>query len=284
MPLFTVLSGYVYALRPMSPGSGLKFLAGKARRLLLPMVFVGILPLAFLRLSPPYVEVPRNILEILRSLAFPPHQFWFLQTLFLIFVLVTVLESLKWLGKPSFWLLAMGLIALAALLAGSGILKAINLPLSPRPLIFMLPYFCFGLGLNRFGLLHKGRWVTFVALGLAVVGLILQILVLSGRLKIADQRDTVFYLSLSLVDIFLLFKIRWKAPWLSKLGNYSYSIFIFHFYIILAMQKLAALSPLSLPPFGRFAVIFLCAIGLSILAHFVFQRFTLTRRLFLGLR
>ena len=284
MPLFTVLSGYVYALRPMNPGSGLKFLAGKARRLILPMVFVGIIPIFFLKLSPPYVEAPKNFLEILKPLAFPPHQFWFLQTLFFVFVLITVLECLKWLEKPSIWLLAMGLIALAALLAGSGILKFINPPVSPRPFIFMLPYFFFGLGLSRFKLLRQKRWVTFIALSLAVVGLTLQLFVLTGRLKIADQRDTVFYLSLSLVYIFLLFKIRWNAPWLSKLGNFSYSIFLFHFYIILVMNKVLTALPLALPPAARFAVLFPSAVGLSILAHLVLKRFAITRRLFLGLR
>ncbi len=283
MPLFTVISGYVYALRPLLPGNGLKFLAGKARRLLLPMVFVGGLS-HFIKWSPLSFETPQNILPLWKILIFPSHQFWFIQTLFLIFVIIAVLESLRGLDRPSFWLLAAALAVLAALLAGSGILKAINLPLSPRPLIFMLPYFFFGLGLCRFKLLQPIRWATIVALGLAAVGLTLQICVFSGRLKIADRRDTIFYLSLSLVYIFLLFKIRWKAPWLSKLGHFSYSIFLFHFYILMAMNKVLTALPLALPPAARFAVLFLSAVGLSILAHLGLKHFALTRRLFLGLR
>ena len=283
MPLFACISGYVYALRPLVPGAGWKFLGGKIRRLLLPMVCIGVFSY-FLKLSPPSFETPQNILSIWRVLVFPTHQFWFLQTLFLIFVIITVLESLKWLDKLSFWLLAVGLMILAALLAGSGIFQTINLPYSPRPIIFMLPYFLFGLGARRFELLQKKRGVTMVALALAGVGLTLQILVLMGRLRMPDQRDTLFYLCLSLTYIFLLLKVRWKAPWLSLLGSYSYSIFLFHFYIIMVMEEILTALPLPLPPAGRYAIVFLSAIGLSILAHLLLKRFALPRRLFLGLR
>lgn len=283
MPLFACISGYVYALRPLVPGAGWKFLGGKIRRLLLPMVCVGVFSY-FLKLSPPYVETPQNILHIWRLLVFPPHQFWFLQTLFLIFVIITVLESLKWLDNLSFWLAAVGLMILAALLAKSGIFKSIDLPFSPRPLIFMLPYFLFGLGVCRFELLRKNRWITIVAAALAALGLTLQIFILAGQLKIPDRRDTLFYLCLSFAYIFLLLKIKWKVKGLSILGSFSYSIFLFHFYVIMAMKVILSASSLPLPPAGRYAIVFLSAIGLSILAHLLLKRFTLPRRLFLGLR
>ncbi len=283
MPLFAFISGYVYALRPLAPGAGWKFLGGKIRRLLLPMVCVGAFSY-FLKLSPPYVETPQNILHIWRLLVFPPHQFWFLQTLFLIFVIITVLESLKWLDNLSFWLAAVGLMILAALLAGSGIFKSIDLPFSPRPLIFLLPYFLFGLGVCRFELLRKNRWITIVAAALAAVGLTLQIFILAGRLKIPDQRETLFYLCLSFAYILLLLKIKWKGKGLSILGSFSYSIFLFHVYVIMTVKVILSASPLPLPPAGRYAIVFLSTIGLSILAHLLLNRFTLTRRMFLGLR
>jgi peptidoglycan/LPS O-acetylase OafA/YrhL len=68
------------------------------------------------------------------------------------------------------------------------------------------------------------------------------------------------------------------------LGSFSYSIFLFHFYVIMAVKVILSASPLPLPPAGRYAIVFLGAIGLSILAHLLLKRFTLPRRLFLGLR
>jgi peptidoglycan/LPS O-acetylase OafA/YrhL len=283
MPLFACISGYVYALRPLAPGAGWKFLGGKVRRLLLPMVCVGAFS-SFFKLSPPYVEIPQNIWQIGRLLISPVHQFWFLQTLFLIFAVIVVLESLKWLDRVSFWLAAAGLMILAAFVAQSGIFKSINPPISPRPMIFLLPYFLFGLGVCRFEFLRKNRWITMTALALAAAGLALQIGILAGRLKIPDQRDTPFYLCSSSAYMFLLLKARWKVKGLSILGNFSYSIFLFHFYVILVMKAILAASPLILPSVARYAIVFLSAIGLSILAQLLLKRLPLTRRLFLGLR
>jgi fucose 4-O-acetylase-like acetyltransferase len=43
MPLFTVISGYVYSLRPAGNSTFLKFIQGKGRRLLLALLSVGTL-------------------------------------------------------------------------------------------------------------------------------------------------------------------------------------------------------------------------------------------------
>jgi glucan biosynthesis protein C len=138
MPLFMCISGYVYALRPLVPGNGLKFLRGKARRLLLPMVCVGVFSFIF-KLSPPYVETPRSILNIWKLLFFPSQQFWFLQSLFLIFVVLAGLESLKWLDNLSSWLLAMGLTLLPAFLLKPADFEFVNIPFSLDGFLFLLP-------------------------------------------------------------------------------------------------------------------------------------------------
>lgn len=85
MPLFAMISGCVYAMRPVRRGSEINFLTGKVRRILLPLltvstafysaqVAIGVEPLsgAILRLPSIY----------LRSYAI----FWFLQAIFLVFV------------------------------------------------------------------------------------------------------------------------------------------------------------------------------------------------------
>src|SRR6056297_1823840 len=41
MPLFTVISGWVYALRPVAPGNVTSFTIKKIRRIILPLIFVG---------------------------------------------------------------------------------------------------------------------------------------------------------------------------------------------------------------------------------------------------
>lgn len=283
MPLFTCISGYVYALRPLIPGNGLKFLGGKARRLLLPMICVGIL-LFLLKRTPPYVVPPTKILQSWKILVFPVFQFWFLQALFLIFVIIGLLESAKWLDRKWQWLVALSLTTLPIFLGKPGPFVSVRWPLSLDGLLFLLPYFLFGLGLCRFKQLWQSPWISAIAAALAAVGLSLQILILLGRLKIPADKGTLFYLGLSLTYIFLLFKINRKAGWLAWLGSFSYSIFLFHVYAIMGINVILSASSLTLAPTWHYGILLVSGLALPILAHILLRPFTLTRRLFLGLR
>ncbi|MGB9004813.1 MAG: acyltransferase [Candidatus Aminicenantales bacterium] len=283
MPLFACISGYVYALRPLVPGNGWKFMRGKARRLLLPMVCVGIL-LFLLKHTPPYVAPPTKILRSWKILVFPVSQFWFLQALFLIFVIIGLLESAKWLDRKWQWLVALSLTLLPIFLAKPGAFASVRWPLSLDGLLSLLPYFLFGLGLCRFKQLWQSPWISAIAAALAAVGLSLQILILLGRLKIPGDKGTLFYLSLSLTYIFLLFKINWKTGWPAWLGSFSYSIFLFHVYAIMGINIILSASSLTLAPAWHYGILLVSGLALPILAHILLRPFTLTRRLFLGLR
>ena len=108
MPLFTVLSGYVYALRPFN-SNALGFVQGKARRLLLPMLFVGTLFAITQSLVPGANDTVDNwwLLHII-----PYGHYWFVESLFLIFMLIMALEYFQLLRTP---LQVIAVFALAAL-------------------------------------------------------------------------------------------------------------------------------------------------------------------------
>jgi len=283
MPLFTFISGYVYALRPIIPGDALRFLAGKARRLLLPMACVGSIMFLFKRI-PPYLEPPTKILQSWKILVFPISQLWFLQALFLIFIVIALLESAKWLDKKWAWLLTLGLTTLPVVLVGPDMAGPVNWPFSVDGFLFLLPYFFLGLGLGRFKSLWQSSWVTAAVAALAVVGFGLQILIMLGRLKIQDDKGTPFYLFLSLTYIFLLFQFKRKVGWLAWLGSFSYSIFLFHIYAIMGVNILLRVSGHTPAPAWRFGILLLSGLTLPILVHILLRPFRLTRRLFLGLR
>lgn len=179
----------------------------------------------------------------------------------------------------------MGLAILPVLLmAGPKTFSIINFPFSLDGFLFLLPYFLFGMGLGRFKPLLNFRWSAGLAAVLALFGLILEILVLLGRLKMPDYKGSLFYVCISLPLLFFLFKFKAKIGWLAPLGEYSYSIFLYHIYAIVAVQILLAnLAPIH-DPAARFGIILLGALALPILAQIFFQRYALTRRLLLGLR
>ena len=141
MPLFTFLSGYVYARAPIGRSSAWAFLRDKARRLLIPMLAVGTAFAVMHELLPGarHWHVQWRWMHIM-----PVAHYWFVEALFLIFIVVVQLERAGALATPQRWL-------------GCWLVSA-ALYLTPHPInwlaiggaISLLPFFLLGLYCRRF--------------------------------------------------------------------------------------------------------------------------------------
>lgn len=214
MPLFSFLSGYVYAWRPYD-GQSAAFLGGKARRLLVPVLTVGT-AFAVLQAWVPGTNgrVPDwRLLHIV-----PVSQFWFLQSLFCIFVLVWMLERQALLKTP---------IGFAAVFACSVVLHLAN----PLPdhfglagMTYLLPHFMAGLWVQRFG----DPWLRKASLsawGAMMVGLLLW----AGLQGVpALVRNSSLALLLGIGSCLFLLRTGWQCSGLAWIGVHSFPIFLFN--------------------------------------------------------
>ncbi|MGN6129886.1 MAG: acyltransferase family protein [Nocardioidaceae bacterium] len=159
MPLFALIAGYVYALRPLrTAGAYPRFLAGKARRLLLPMVTIGTALFA-LELVAPATNFRPRLSELWRIYVYPFEHLWFLQALFAIFVAAGLLEVAGVLARRRRWA-----VAVAAAFA-----VYVAVPDAPALQVFMvggavllLPFFLVGYGLCRHPLPRPARRAAVV--------------------------------------------------------------------------------------------------------------------------
>ena len=223
MPLFTFLSGLVYGNRPFD-GDSRAFLRGKARRLLIPMLVVGTL-FALLQSLVPGSNGSTGPWYLLHL--HPVAHFWFVESLFWVFLVVWALE--RWGGLqhgPAF----LGLLGVAcALYLG---LRGWHW-LGIEGAIYLLPYFLTGLACSRFALRPglSALWVRLALAALAVVAMVLMGLPVPNP----DRRTalmlltgmTLCLLSLSLVVV---------CPWLARIGTHSYPIYIFHVFFTAASR------------------------------------------------
>ena len=223
MPLFTFLSGLVYGLRPFA-GDSRAFLNGKVRRLLIPMLVVGTL-FAVLQAVIPGTNSSSGpwYLWHVRPIA----HFWFIESLFWVFVLVWALERRLWLqtgqGFAVVFALACGVYLSVRGWPWFGIEGA----------IYLLPYFLAGLAATRFSLkswlakplVKGGLWVCAVV---AVVWM--------GIPTSNPDRRTVWML-LSGVALCLLFLgFGWSNRYLASIGRHSYAIYLFHVFFTAAAR------------------------------------------------
>ncbi|WP_164983978.1 acyltransferase family protein [Cellulomonas endophytica] len=147
MPLFAALSGFVYAMRPPVPASGLPGLVrGKARRLLVPLVVVGTLFWLTQTLVPGTNSGGST--PLWRVYLFPYEHFWFLLSLFVIFLAVGVLDAAGLLRTTR----ALGVaVAVAAVLAVVTSAHGWWNLLSLDGALNLLPFFLLGVLLCRHG-------------------------------------------------------------------------------------------------------------------------------------
>lgn len=214
MPLFTFLSGLVYAYRPFF-GDAPGFIKGKARRLLLPMLVVGTL-FALVQLATPGTNGGVDNWYLLHIL--PVGHFWFLQAIFIIFMLMIPLELLGAFRSPTrfFWVL-LG----ASLVFVSG-LRISYFSISGA--IYLFPFFLLGMGCYRFGWIRDLK-LSYGLLALALAGLGL---FLSVQGVVHGDTHSALGLVLGALGCIGLLSLRLESRWLAHIGVYSYAIYLYH--------------------------------------------------------
>lgn len=276
MPLFTVISGFVYAMRPVRLPSAGRFLRGKARRLLLPLLTVATLQFALQHAASGVNHVDRWT-DVWKVYVYGYDQFWFLQALLPVFLTVVVLDGFELMATELTWLACVALAGIASRFA-------------PKPDLFslwgylyLLPYFLLGCGLNRFpNLLARRGVVVGIAFALAA-GLAVQQAEWFGDYGVDLDITGWLALCVGLSGTALLFRFRRSVPGLAALGAYSFSIYLFHVFGTAGSRM--ALSRLGLESRPALLVAGLAAgLGLPVLIELAIKRHRVLRTAFLGLK
>lgn len=268
MPLFTFLSGLVYALRPYD-GDWPRFLSGKGRRLLIPLITVGTV---FDLIRSATIGTHADSRPLYETLLWPHSHFWYLHALFVVFTATLLLEAMRLLSTP---------LRVAAVLVTAVALSAMEFDVSFFAVdraFYLFPFFVAGLGLQRFGLRAALDWRPglLAALGVTVV------LVSMAFDRTAEfSRSSIPGQLLGLLSCLALLSFRIAPVGLAWIGRYSFTIFLFH--IFFTSGSRIALSRAGIADIG---VLFVCASVAGLLGPVLIDHLLggtrLTGLLFLG--
>lgn len=215
MPLFTFLSGFVYACRPFSHNFAL-FVKGKFRRLLVPMFVVGTL-FAVLQAWAPGSNSSTQHWLLLHII--PVAHFWFVEAIFIIFMLIMLLEVS---GGISSVRNAAVLFCLSAALY----LSDIDIEyFAISGAIYLLPFFLSGVFVKRFELINK----VSIKMGVFVLAVItLGLVLIYMNWFVADSKRTLISLFIGIFGCIGLLSLRIESSLMARIGTYSYAIYLFH--------------------------------------------------------
>lgn len=280
MPLFTVIAGWVYSLRPVVCEKINDFIQKKVFRVLVPMLVVGICYF-LLQYFTPGTNNKGNLVDIWRLLLFPYTLYWYLYSLFLVFVIIAFIDSFHKMNTVNYWLIIFGLSVFILLLRDVVIPYALPNYFSYKGAMYLLPCFILGVGLNRFKAFFQNKFFTSCIPLILVLCIIIQQLFWFKVIAYTVHKDTVVGLLIGLTGTMMLLRCQLKTNWLIWFGGFAYSIYLFHAFgtaggrIILKRFDIQSSALI-------FTVSLAAGLLLPIVAEKILDKFKITRMLFLG--
>ncbi len=276
MPLFTVMSCWVYALRPARADNLKSSTIKRVRRILLPMIFVGA-TYYILQYIIPGTNAKNELSQLWKILAFPYTLYWYLPSQFLGFLFCSVLDSFKAMNTWQGWLVVLGI--------GIGLLVVRNVFI-PESLpncfsfkggIYLLPFFIIGIGIQRFPNIFRHKYFSISL----VISLAIQQMGWFGVIDYELSKRSDIGLLIGIAGTILFFRLKWKVNWLIWFGSYANTIFLFHSFGT-SGGRILIKSAGVYNSFLVFTISLCLGLLLPILVEIILDRFSLTRMLFLG--
>ncbi len=269
MPLFTVISAYLYASSPATQATFKKLFSGKSRRILIPYVVVSAMQYVFFSVF--HVNGLHPMGKIYTIYLHRFEQFWFLWAIFWIFLTVGFMDSLHLLETKRKWLGWLILLTITHITLSPPVFYGIN---------YLFPFFLMGYGICRFSkeLFTPAMIKMYLLIAIIAYGILIYFY---GQLPDKPFRLIAIVISFSAVP--LIFHFRQTIPWLAKIGYYAFGIHIFN-KISTALARML---------FEHFHVtdevfVFTAYLGggifLSIGLQMILEQFSSTRKYILGMK
>jgi len=281
IPLFTVIAGRVYALRPAGRGEAGAFMRRKVRRLLLPMACVGTLYF-FMQYVTPGTNRSGVLSELWKIYVLPYTFYWYLWSLFLLFGFVVLLDrraACTTLRAWSGWMA----VALAGCYAERFLSPNLPNVFGVWGALCLLPYFLLGVGLGRFTGRLASPPMKRIYLAGFVIGFAVRQLVWFATRDPFAVRALFLHVPIGMLASAFLLTSGWHNRFLAWMGGYAYGIYLFHGFGTSAGRILLLRAGIDSP---TAVFLFSAVLGLvvPIAAVRVSDRFPLLRTLILGER
>lgn len=269
MPMFTFLSGLVYSYRPLDIKHSSVFIQGKIRRLLIPFLFVGTVYTSIRMLAK---EGRLDFLNLLYSYFYETSYLWFIQAVFLIFCLIVFLERIRAFNN---------ICSYSIVFIFSFMFNIFNPQidfLSLNGFFYLLPYFLFGMGVNRYMFADK---VYKLRLLFVFIPILILSLSFTGIIELGSPRTSPIAIFLGCIFCLGLYTLRIQSQCLSRVGVYSYTIYLFHGFFTSGSRPIFHLFEIeSIYVMVLFST--LLGVFVPILMHHALSKNSMSKLLFLG--
>jgi glucan biosynthesis protein C len=228
MPLFTFISGLVYALRPVRREHLTDFYTKKFRRLGIPLLVVAPIFFVLQAITPGTTATP-DWYEFLTIPVLPYQHFWYLQALLLIFLLVGFLDAMGWLLRPAVFAGVSAVAVVLNLTFADSLEDQVDL-FSVSRAAYLFPYFLLGVAFTRFHDTLASAPVRLSAVAVLTVGTTIHQAALWDLISVNIDRTSVLGLLCGASAALVLIRIMPREPLFRIIGKHSYAIYLHHMF------------------------------------------------------
>lgn len=282
MPLFTIIAGWVYSLKPVTLENVKRFITKKVVRILVPMLVVGACYF-LIQYVTPGTNKKENLFDLWKLLIFPYTLFWYLYSLFIVFVIIALVDAFGKMNTVKNWFLLFGLTVFLLLIRDLVIPYEWPNYLSYKGTLYLLPCFILGVGLRRFKTFFQKTSLLYLTPILLITCVIIQQLSWFKMIDYVVQKDTIVGLLIGFTGTIMLLRSRMKVNWLIWFGGFAYSIYLFHAFGTAGGRIIAKKINID-SSIVIFLVSLTAGVLVPILTDKILERFKLTRVFFLGKR
>jgi surface polysaccharide O-acyltransferase-like enzyme len=220
MPLFALIAGAMQARHPRWGG---RLMQDKFLRLIIPMLTVGSLFAIVQAMAPGTNDKVANWhwLHLL-----PVAHYWFLEALFLLFGVMALLQHIKMLDTVPRFALVFAASTVAYLMRPGMSWFAVS------GMFYLMPYFLSGFALEHFKVCQPNA--RRIAPALFVTGGVIM-LAWANPVVEADRFGWAM-LAVGLLSSAAFWLRPVRSAWLARLGDFSYTIFLFHVFFTSAAR------------------------------------------------
>ncbi|HEV2594858.1 MAG TPA: acyltransferase [Sphingomicrobium sp.] len=269
MPLFSVISGFVYAGRRVERHFIAEFLKKKSLRLGAPLLFVTAVMLGLRRLA--YGDSTSAI----DAFGFHYQHLWFIQALLIIFIGVAVCDSFGRLNSVGLLCLSLASLVLSQSFDFVSVF-------SLNGALYLAPFFIFGMILRAEPTILQSRNYLPVAAWFVAIGFVLQQAGILGAIMPVGRLSLAAALC-GCGAAYAIFAVCPRIAFLESIGAYSYTIYLWH-PIAAASVRLAVNRYTALPSAEEFLLLVAAGLVVPIIIHRAVERIPLLSLLIAGIR
>lgn len=274
MPFFAFIAGFVYAIRPPSASTYLRFMTGKFTRLFVPCIFASSLFAVIAVITGSKFAPSFSEMALLPFVSYA--HFWFLQSILVIFAAYGLFDAFAGRRFACVVLLSSAVVYLSPLSAQATFM-------SVNGAIYLFPYFMLGVVLNRYGtqIWFDAERLSLLLLCVVVVCALWNIKILYETGSFSTVRRDLQSIGFGTAICVLTFLSAPRLPLLEKLSPYGFTIYLYHVFGTVAAREACDVLNVASAEL-RFAVGLVAGLLFPIALHRGLERVPVLDQILLG--